>query len=333
MQLVRAETNNIVKSETSLVDDYSQYLLENNYPEKTIVQYICTANNFNRFVVLENRHHIGKGDVLDYLNQNPHIAPHTWNNYLTYLKQFFKFLRTERGMQDLTDGIRQKKVARKFYKKSLPQSVILELYQYFENRVAIAKRTEDKRVKSVTALRNLVFFGVLISVGSRAGQTTYIKIKDIDSQPTDTGNVPSISIPDKGKHTSSSKPVPQFVFTAIEEYLQEIGNYSRDDFLFRSFKKGGNPKFSISYNQMYRVVNAAFIAIGVKNKSTHKHEITLHSLRHSLAELIFEKHGLEYLQDFYNHSSSSTTRMYAGRKREKYLFENPPDISSFYQIK
>lgn len=336
MKVIPLASQSLSQAGIGIISEYGQSLFEQNLPPATIAKYVSTAQAFYDFIAGQDQRDyskgIGKVDVLNFLHRNEAIAPQTFNNYLTYLRQLFKWLQSEKSHPDITVGIRPKKVQRKFYKDSLPESVILELYQYFETRVPLAENSTDKRTTKAAALRNLAFFGILISLGSRAGMTCTIKLAHINEKVTKTGNVHAVGIMDKGKATVTYRPIPEFVFKAIDQYLHEIRNYPPSDYLFRSLKTNSQQNRSISYNQMWKVVTAAFVAIGVKNKSTHKNVITPHSLRHSLAEVILEKYGMEYLQKYYNHASITTTQMYAGRGEEQKIFNNPPDIKNIYGL-
>jgi integrase/recombinase XerD len=319
--------NRVVVELDSITERYFEYLTGINTPEKTLSKYFDKAKDFELYLckpLTETR----KQDILNFLNRTK-VSPHTWNNYLTYLRQFFKWMQSELIMPDITAGIKRKKVERKFYKSVLPENVISELYQYFENRVEVAKRKKDGRVKPVAAMRDLAFLGLLISLGSRAGKTTLVKVGDIREEILQNGNITVVGIQDKGKESLTFRPIPQFIFDTIESYIQATGNFSKDNYLFRAHKSG-NENRPISYNMMWQRITAGFKAIGVKNKTTHKYLITPHSLRHSLAEILQRKNGTEYTQKFLNHSHISTTQMYAGRNDERKIFESPPDIAGIY---
>lgn len=333
MELIKSQPVNIIESDLDLIHDYEQSMIQNNYPQETIKKYIKTARRFQSFIQSENRRGVMKSDVIDFLNQNPNISPSTWNNYLTYLKQFFKFLQSEKMMMDITAGIRSKRVKREFKKESIPENVVLELYQYFERRVELAFESNDKRVKPLAALRNLAYFSILISLGSRAGKTTLIRIRDVREKVTRLGNVPAVGVPSKGFHDVKLRPVQPFVFSNIERYLKHLGDYSKDDFLFQSSKKDGSGSTPISYDQMLKVITKALKTLGIKNDSTHNNVISPHSFRHTVGEMILSEKGLNYLQDFFDHSSINTSKMYAGRNKENELFESPPDIEKYFNIK
>lgn len=320
--------------ETSVEYNYKQYLIESNFNDKTIEKYVDKVCSLIGF--LDNKglsiYDCKKNHVLEFLKSGKSVSPHTFNNYLTYLRQFFKWMQSELHMPDITVGIKRKPITRKFYKDSIPQNAINDLYQYFEGRVQLFKSKNDKRYKPITAMRDVAYLGLLITLGSRAGLTTFVKLKDIREKITNKGNVTLVKIKDKGKETGTERPIPKFVFDAIERYVEAKGSYSPDDFLFVAHNQSEVKNKPISYNMMWKRLTAGFIAIGIKNKTTHKYVITPHSLRHSLAEMILKRHGTVYLQKFYNHSSITTTQMYAGRDFENELFENPPDVSGMIGI-
>lgn len=320
----------------TLVERFEKSLINNDTPIVTVNKYISVIKRFDTYLTTNDKTFLdtSKEDVNGFLRSLNLNSPSTHNNYLTYIKQIYKWMQSERIMFDITTGIKRKKVKRTFKKKSLPSSALKELYLYFEKRVEVARENalKDKRVKIKTHLRNLAYVGVLISMGARAGKATLVRVGDVDEEVLENGNVCVISIEDKGREETTQRPLPPFVFEDIEAYKKATGNFNSENFLFRRHDLKLTENKPVTYNMMWRVITKAFISLGYKTSSVHKNVITPHSLRHSLAELIFEKYGADYLKAFYNHASIDTSMIYAGRNIEKKLKEHRPDIEGMLSI-
>ena len=334
MNLTQTNTG-IQEHQPTLLESYKASMIAESMRIETINKYMAIAEKyvdylFNRKIhILQTK----KGDVTSFINSQGKVSAATWNNKLTYLRQFYKYMQGIEYKMDITISIKRKKGIRGFAKKSLPASVIREMIDYFKSRIEIARASKDKRIRLDTALRDYAFFCVITSLGSRAGLSTQLKVKHVRYEFTENGSrVPVLEMDSKGREEEKARPIPPYVFEAIEEYLTYTGNTQSESFVFKAHGKGAVIGKPVTYGNMWERITKVFVKLGIKSKTTDKNKITPHSLRHSLGEFLVEEYGLEYVKTFYDHASSDTTRRYVGRNFERKIIENRPDIEGIYGI-
>lgn len=328
-EIILYNNKEIQAKELSLLKQYEQSMRDDNMNPITIQKYLETVEVY--VAHLENlgikMNETKNGHVTDFINLKKNISPVTWNNRLTHIKQFYKWLQSNRIALDITTAIKPKKIKRTFAKKSLPPTVIREMIEYFKSRIEVAKSSKDKRIRIDIALRDYAFFSLICSLGSRAGLTTKIKIKDIGTGFHSNGSkVAVIRLKDKARDAMTAKPIPPFVFDAIEAYITYTGNTDPENYLFKAHGWRDNTDKPVSYFNMRARIENVFIKLGIKAKTTDKNMITPHSLRHSLAEMLVKEYGTEYVQHLYDHASIDTTNKYQGRNKDQDLLDNRPDI-------
>ena len=335
MNLTQKNTG-IQEHQPTLLESYKASMIAESMRIETIDKYMAIAEKYVSYLFNRKIHILQtkKGDVTRFINSQGKVSAATWNNKLTYLRQFYKYMQGIEYKMDITISIKRKKGIRGFAKKSLPASVIREMIDYFKNRIEIARASKDKRIRLDTALRDYAFLCVLTSIGSRAGLTTELKVKHVRYAFAENGSrVPVLDLQSKGREEEKTRPIPPYVFDAIEEYLVYTDNINNPDaFVFRGHGKGAIEGQPVTYNNMWERINKVFIRLGIKSKTTDKNKISPHSFRHSLAEFLVADHGVKYVQVFYDHKSQSTTDIYSGRNSEKALLTDRPDIERIYGI-
>jgi integrase len=174
------------------------------------------------------------------------------------------------------------------------------------------KNTKD--IKKITQYlegkkdkRDLMLFVVGISVGLRAGDLLSLKIKDV----LENGKVvDSVRIQEEKTDKKREFSLNSSAKKAIKTYLDSIGIYDIDDYLFRS-QKGG----ALTVESTHKIIKTTLKDLHIKgNYGTH-------SLRKTWAYHLYINNSdnpmiLPYLQKMLNHSSQAVTLRYIGITKE-----------------
>lgn len=172
-----------------------------------------------------------------------------------------------------------------------------------------------KAVLKEKSLRNYLLFTLGINTGLRIGDLLRFKIADVLDE---NGNIQKyLSIREQKTGKFNSFVLNRSARKAVQEYLQSLGNYDLDWFLFKSQKGKNRP---ISRQQAYTILNEAARVVGIKER------IGTHTLRKTFGYWA-RKNGvasIEQLQEIFNHSSSAVTRRYLGftQKEKNKIFED-----------
>ena len=153
-------------------------------------------------------------------------------------------------------------------------------------------------------LRNYMFFTLGISTGLRGGDLVKIKIGDVI---TEGGRFKSyISLFEEKTSKHNNPKLNSSCREAIKTYLDYIGDYSLEDYLFKS-EKGG----CLDQSQIYRIIHSLQTDLGLP------YHLSAHSLRKTFGYWTIKMHpddsrALVTLQRMLNHDSPETTLIYCG---------------------
>jgi len=168
---------------------------------------------------------------------------------------------------------------------------------------AIKDKKQIEKMKKVLKSRNLrdyCLFVLGINVGLRISDLLELRISDVvDGRIKDL-----ITIKEKKTGKTKTFQINKNANTAIREYLDSLGQYDKDWYLFKSRKGDNKP---ISRVQAWQVLNDAAKAAGIND------DIGTHTLRKTFGYWAY-KQGIDItlLQKIFNHSASSITLSYIG---------------------
>lgn len=152
--------------------------------------------------------------------------------------------------------------------------------------------------------RDYLLFVLGINIGLRASDLLVLRIADV----VDTSKVTVIE--------KKTKKIKKFTLNksakeAVKLYLDSVGSYCTDDFLFRS-QKGGH----LTVSSAHRIIKGIMRELGIRgNYGTHSLRKTFgyHLYRNNITS---DAGFLNTLQKIFNHSSSLVTLRYIGITNE-----------------
>lgn len=158
--------------------------------------------------------------------------------------------------------------------------------------------------------RNYTIFTLGILFGIRAGDLCTLKIHNIMS---DIGRFKTHCDLYEQKTGKFNNPaITEAARALLTDYLQELGDYTMDDYLFRSRQRDENGNYRpITIQQLNNVIKAAAKACGVPG------HISSHSLRKTFAYQLLKQNpdndeAKFALQKMLNHNDFATTLTYCG---------------------
>lgn len=160
-----------------------------------------------------------------------------------------------------------------------------------------------KAVLKESSLRNYLLFVMGINVGLRITDLLNFKISDLVDE---RGKIKKSIYIREGKTRKERIIVfNKEVEKALDQYLEDLGEYDSDWYLFKS-KKGENKP--ISREQAYIILNDAAKMVGIKEK------VGTHTLRKTFGYWARKKGiaTIEQLQEIFNHATPAATKRYIG---------------------
>ncbi len=152
-----------------------------------------------------------------------------------------------------------------------------------------------------------IIFTFLLT-GLRVSELVNLRVGNLDLA---RGSVTVVGKGDKLRTTT----LPQPLVEALQAYLTAYNKTNKNELLFNSTDKNGNPKPFSPRNILQVVEGYVFRLLG------HKH-IGAHDLRHAFASmLITNGYALEGIQQLLGHSSYATTVIYASHLCPKRIAE------------
>lgn len=160
-----------------------------------------------------------------------------------------------------------------------------------------------KAVLKERSLRNYLLFVLGINFALRIMDLLNLKISDLVDEQGRIVN--SFTVREGKTRKERDIFINQAARKAIQEYLDNLGDYDPDWYLFRSQKGINRP---ISREHAYEILNDAAKTVGIKER------IGTHTLRKTFGYWARMK-GLatiEQLQEIYNHATPAVTKRYIG---------------------
>lgn len=287
------------------IENFLNYLeYEKKYSENTILGYSKDLERFSSYISglrLDYRN-LNYDDVTKYLIalNKENLSPTSINRHLSSIRSFYEFL--------IKDGTASsspfKLLSGPKKEKKLPN------YLQYDEFVDLIETCDETNL----GLRNRMILELLFATGMRVSEAVNIKIADIDFKNRE------IKITGKGKKTRIvffSKVCQEVMSKYVLNARQELLKGKKSDYLLINHL--GNPLTRRG---------VADILEKLINKSSIKHHISPHTLRHTFATLLLnEGMDIREVQELLGHERLSTTSIYTHVSNEElrrvYLKNHP----------
>jgi len=287
------------------IEDFLEYLeYERKYSNNTITNYEKDLLDFEEYLKTNKKDfkNLSYSDVTDYLIflSSSKLASSSINRHLSSIRSFYEYL------------IKNSKVSSSPFKlitgpkkeKKLPNYL-----QYDEFIDLIEACDEDP-----LGMRNRMILELLFATGLRVSEATSVKLKDINFKNRE------IHVLGKGKKERIvyfNKVCQEIMSKYVLEARQALLNGKKCDYLLVNHL--GNP---LTRRGVQDILERLIL------KSSIKHKITPHTLRHTFATLMLnEGMDIREVQELLGHERLSTTNIYTHISNEKlrsvYLSSHP----------
>lgn len=286
------------------IEKFLEYLIkELNYSELTKDSYKRDLILYKDFLEVNHIDYlkISKNDIMKFLKylDNLHFTNKTISRNLSTLRSFYNYLIEIKLLEDNVF----KRVKNPKIEKKLPNYLsIIEV----DEIIASIKEDESEEIK------DKCLFELLYSTGIRVSEASNIKMQDFDL------NNKSIRVLGKG----NKERIVYFgepCKILIEKYLKVRNEFLKEpiDYLFVNQLGGKLSRESIEY-----------IIDKIIKKSSIKHKISPHTLRHTFATHLLDNGAdLKSVQELLGHENLNTTEIYThisnDRLRSAYLKYHP----------
>ena len=245
-----------------------------------------------------------KNDLMQFYNSNydnvesyieeltqSNIKTNTLRRKIACIKVFYNYLKYQNIIEENPfNQLRFQFRTEKILPKTIPYSILKNIFLYLEQRVVISKTDFQKQ----KAERNLLIISLLLSTGIRISELCHIHLKDINLSNK------TLRIIGKGKKERILFLGDQTTFNLLETYINKNGKES-NDFLFPG-KHSPKPLSEQSVRLILKRI--------VEQNSLSK-TITPHMFRHSFATMLLDNDvDIRYIQQILGHSSISITQIY-----------------------
>lgn len=281
------------------IKEFKNYLiLEKHLQENTISTYENGLNHFvnyldDELIDIKNISEEMINDYLSYLHDR--LSKTTIQNYISCLKQFYKFLQKQDFIQiNIMDNIESIKT-----KKRLPVVLSKEEIQELINSIDITD--------SLSA-RNRCMIELLYSSGLRVSEMLSLRLQDIHLEE---GVLHCIGKGNKERIIPINNTAIDLLRLYITKYRDEILNGVNSNYLFTN--KNGK---ILTRNNFYNILNH------IANKSGITKHISPHTIRHTFATHLLENDAdLRSIQEMLGHADISTTTIYTHVSQDKIIKE------------
>lgn len=255
-----------VKAYTNAVKLFMQYLAENRISEP------------NRDTVITYR---------EYLKESGH-KPTTIQNYITAIRQFFKWTAVKRYYPDITEHVKGAKLSREHKKDYLTSNQVKAVLSKIDT-------------STVSGKRNYAIIALMVCCGLRTIEVARANVSDIQNVSGHT----VLFVQGKGKTEKAEYvKLPIQVETAIREYLM-MRNASENEPLFTSTSNNSYGE-RMTTRSISAIAKDSMIQAGYNSS-----RLTAHSLRHTAVTLsLLAGKDITEVQQFARHSSINTTMIY-----------------------
>lgn len=288
-----------------IVDKYLDYLTyEKKYSVNTVSSYAEDLEQYSNYIKLKNVNYkkMDYSDVSSYLLylSGENLSSSSLNRHLSTLRGFYSYMLkmqiVEGNPFNLVHGPKKEKKLPNYLK-----------YSEFEELISLCDETD-------LGLRNRMILELLFATGIRVSEAINIKLSDINFKERE------IKVFGKGKKTRIVY-FNKVCQTVMSEYVlnarQSLLKGRKSDYLLLNHL--GNP---ITRRGVQDILEKLIL------KSSLKHKISPHTLRHTFATLLLnEGMDLREVQELLGHERLSTTSIYTHVSNEElrrvYLQNHP----------
>lgn len=287
------------------LDEFLNFLEhQKKYSENTIISYRTDLNRFDEYLATRKKDYrtLDYSDVTDYLVylSSKNMKSTSVNRHLSSIRSFYEFLIKQKIMDN--DPFNLVKGPKK--EKKLPN------YLQYEEFLDLVNTCD----KTSLGIRNRMILELLFASGLRVSELVNIKIADIDFKNRE------IKILGKGK-----KARIVYFNKTTQEVMSKYVVEARQDIL-----KGKNCEY-LFVNHLGNHLTRRGVADILEKlilKSSIKHKISPHTLRHTFATLLLnEGMDIREVQELLGHARLSTTSIYTHVSNEEmrrvYLQSHP----------
>lgn len=278
-----------------VINKYLEYVIkELNYSEETLKNYKTDLNSYCDFLKSHGMDYlkINKEEIMSYLKHldSLNYSNKTVSRHLSSLRSFYNYL------------VEIKLLKTNIYKRIRNPKVEKKLPNYL-NIIEIEDILDSIKEETKEEIRIKCLFEILYSTGIRVSEASNIKLKDIDKS--------SLSIRVFGK---GSKERIVYYGKVAEKLLDKYLNV-RSEFLIK-----GNCEYLFINNLGGRLSRSSieYIINKIIDKSSIKHKISPHVLRHSFATHLLDNGAdLRSVQELLGHENMNTTEIYTHVSNER----------------
>ena len=256
------------------IDTFKEFLFsEKNLSQNSINNYLVDLNQFLIFFI---KHESVNDNVQKYISylRKKNISNATINRKLSSLKNFLKFLHSEKIIKDINLDIFESLNSSKKIPKAIPKNEINKIFNSLDN--------SNLPNKSLY----LIILKLMYLSGLRISEALALKWSDLSKTEM------SLNIYGKGSKERKSY--------LTSDFLDSLYSLKKDEgYIFNLKGK------KISVRSVNKFLDKAF------KEGFIEHKISSHVFRHSFATSMLENNAdIRHIQKFLGHSSISTTEIY-----------------------
>jgi integrase/recombinase XerD len=256
------------------IDTFKEFLFsEKNLSQNSINNYLVDLNQFLIFFIKYESINDNVQKYISYLRRK-NISNATINRKLSSLKNFLKFLHSEKIIKDINLDIFESLNSSKKIPKAIPKNEINKIFNSLDN--------SNLPNKSLY----LIILKLMYLSGLRISEALALKWSDLSKAEM------SLNIYGKGSKERKSY--------LTSDFLDNLYALKKDEgYIFNLKGK------KISVRSVNKFLNKAF------KEGLIEHKISSHVFRHSFATSMLENNAdIRHIQKFLGHSSISTTEIY-----------------------
>ena len=256
------------------IDTFKEFLFsEKNLSQNSINNYLVDLNQFLIFFIKYESINDNVQKYISYLRKK-NISNATINRKLSSLKNFLKFLHSEKIIKDINLDIFESLNSSKKIPKAIPKNEINKIFNSLDN--------SNLPNKSLY----LIILKLMYLSGLRISEALALKWSDLSKTEM------SLNIYGKGSKERKSY--------LTSDFLDSLYSLKKDEgYIFNLKGK------KISVRSVNKFLDKAF------KEGFIEHKISSHVFRHSFATSMLENNAdIRHIQKFLGHSSISTTEIY-----------------------
>ena len=275
----------------SPVEAFNNFFAFLDVSPKTVDTYRKALKQFIGYLNEHGIMHPQREDIIAFRNalDRKGRKPATIALYLSAVRRFFSWCKSEGLYEDITVGIKAPKIDRGHRK------------DYFSGNQVRDILTGINR-SSLEGKRNYAILGLMVTCGLRTIEITRADVGDLRN----VGGVTCLFVQGKGKTSKNDfVKLPPQIEKAVRDYLNSRGCVSDDEPLFSSCSRR-NKGNRLTTRTISGVAKSAMNHVGFNSS-----RLTAHSLRHTAITLaLIAGQPLADVQAFARHCSITTTMIY-----------------------